>query len=82
MMVLARFCYKMLPKHSEVPKTPIRPWVLKICESAILCFYESVNLRIVDSGNFVCIQKRYVKFFWGGGGGEQFILLYGYNKNK
>ena len=73
-----KLCSKML----EVPKTPIRPWVLKICESAILSFYESANLRIVDSGNFVCIQKRYLKLFCWGRGDEQVILLYWYNKNK
>ena len=41
-----------------------------------LAHYESANLRIVDSGNFVCIQKRYLKLFCWGRGDEQFILLF------
>ena len=41
--VLARFCSKMLPKHREVPKAPIRPWVLKICDSVILRICEPAS---------------------------------------
>ena len=48
---------------------------LRLCDAA--------NLRIVDSGNFVCIQKRYLKIFClGGGGDEKIIVLHWYKKDK
>ena len=42
-------------------------------ENLRLC--DSTNLRIANSGNVVCIQKRYVKLFCWGGGDESFCCI-------